>query len=253
MSQSYPHGPRSDRPFIVTPYVPGPDGRLVAQLPSSCPISGECGATGCRLSVRQYRPRKTGPRHRLTVVSCATHDCTFTLYPPGYAPYRRQPVLRVAPDGRPIVGEGSGGQPDNLEGTVFEAAVEARSGRPWARESCSHSPDRWWGTQGRHLALAACLVGVARELGDRVRSSIATVLSVDTLRLREGARAVGYRAIGEAICAVLAQLSGGSRRAQQLLLCGHLAGSWGEPLHWDSERRVLERSPFRPPRTEAPG
>jgi hypothetical protein len=250
MPASYPHRPRLDRPFIVTLYVPGPDGRLTAQIPSCCPAGRECGEPDCRLSIERHRSRKTGPKHPLTMLWCETHRRAFTLYPPGYAPCRRQPVLRVSPDGQPILGEGDAQQTD-FGGTVFEAALDARQGEPWARESGEESPLQSWGTQGRHLRLAARLVGVARDLSDRARCAIATVLSVATLELIDGARAVGYRAIGEAVCAVLEQLRGGARRARQLLLCGQLAGSWGEPLHWDAERQFLERSPFPAAGTEA--
>ncbi len=250
MPGSYPCRPRSNRPFIVTPYIAGPDGRLTAQIPSCCPAGCGSGEAGCRLWIERHRPRKTGPQHALTVLWCRTHRCAFTLYPPAYAPYRRQAVLRVAPDGEPIRGEGDPQQTD-FGGTVFEAALDAKRGRAWARESGKQSPEQWWGTQGRHMRLAARLAGVARDLGERVRHAIATVLSVATLELIEGTRAAGYRGIGTAICAVLGRLRGGARRARQLLLCGHLSGNWGEPLHWDAQRRFLERSPFPAAGTEA--
>jgi hypothetical protein len=124
------------------------------------------------------------------VLWCRTHRCAFTLYPPAFAPYRRQAVLRVAPDGQPIRGEGDPQQTD-FGGTVFEAALDAKRGQPWARESGMGAQERWWGTQGRHLRLGARLAGVARDLSDRVRCSIATVLSVATLQLIEGARGGG--------------------------------------------------------------
>jgi hypothetical protein len=176
---------------------------------------------------------------------CRTHDCGFTLYPPGYAPYRRQPVMRVAPDGAPIYGEGDRQRTDFSQ-TLFEAALDAKQGQAWARESdrFHDPPQRWWGTQGRHLRRGARLLGLAGDLSDRVRSCIAAVLSVPQLVLREGTRAVGYRAIGQAICEVLEQIPGAARRALHLLVCGSLSGLWGEALYWDAQRQVLERSAF---------
>lgn len=53
------------------------------------------------------RARKTGPVHQLYMVECRALGAVFTLYPPGYAPYRRQAVLRLAPESDPIRGEGS--------------------------------------------------------------------------------------------------------------------------------------------------
>jgi len=153
--------------------------------------------------------------------------------------------MSVAADGKPIQGKEDRQRTDFAQ-TVFESALDAKEGRAWAREPDSYddAPEQWWPTQGRHLALTARLVGIARDLSEPVRSSIAAVLSVNHLQLREGSRAAGYRAVGQAICDVLEQMRGGARRALQLLICGSLAGLWGEPLYWDAQRQVIERSPF---------
>jgi hypothetical protein len=253
MASFYPASPRQSRPFICTPYVSGPDGRLVATMPDRCPTRAcsPCTRADCDLRTAYYRHRKTGPGHSLAVVHCRTHGAAYTLYPPGYAPYRRQSVLRLAHDGSPILHpKGRDAERADFDGTLFESALDARDGVAWARDSDKpRPPERYWPTQGRHLSLAARITGVARELGERVRVSIAMVLSVDCLGLHEGARATGYRAIGKAICTVLAKLRGQACRALDLLRCGALVGSWGEPLHWDADRRVLERAPFPTPGT----
>jgi hypothetical protein len=36
-------------------------------------------------------------------------------------------------------------------------------------------------------------------------------------------------------------------------VCGYLIGHWGEPMFWDAERCVLERSPFCAAGTSPPG
>jgi hypothetical protein len=151
-------------------------------------------------------------------------------------------VVRLSPDGKELAGRDSSTQA--FLDTPFEAAFDARSGRAWARESGELAPERWWSTQGRHLSLAARLVGVAGDLAERVRDSIASVLSVGALVLRERSRARGYREIGAAVCAVLSRLRTGPKRPRQLLVSGHLIGRWGEPMHWDVRRGVLRRSPF---------
>lgn len=245
MPRSYSKRSPLSRPFIVTPYSADADGELVAEMPVCCPLSGGAPSTEpCRLVIDHHRKRKTGPRHALTVVACRTHGCGFTLYPAGFAPYLRQPVTQVAPDGGPVPGSGDG---DEFTDTLFEAAVDAKAGRAWARatETEDAPPERWWGTQGRHLRFAARLVGVAHDLADAVREAIAAALSVSALVLREHSVARGYRAIGEAVCDVLGRLRGGPRRAWQLLVCGHLVGRWGAPWRWDAQRAVMERSPFQ--------
>jgi len=242
MSRSYPTRSPLSRPFIVSPYSPDAAGQLVAAMPAFCPLSeGVPSTEPCRLAIDHHRKRKTGPCHPLTVVACRTHRCRFTLYPAGYAPYLRQPVLQVAPDGEPVAGVG-----DELADTLFEAAFDAKEGRAWARATAAEDepPERWWGTQGRHLRFAARLVGVAHDLADGVRETIAAALSVSTLVLREHSFARGYRAIGEAVCDVLGRLRGGPRRGWRILVCGHLAGHWGAPWRWDGKRAVMERSPF---------
>lgn len=244
MPTSYPDAPRSHRPFIVTPYVVGSGGKLEPEMPSAC-TKGASAGEWCRLSMHHWRKRKTGPGHPLAVIACRTHDVGFTLYPPGYGPYRRQPLQRLSPDGRAL---GVETDPDaaELAGTLFEAASDARAGRAWARagDAGDRLPERWWSTQGRHLGLAARLVGIASELAEKMRERVAAVLSVGTLALMEKSKARGYREIGEAVCAVLAAVGRGPRRSRQLLLCGHLVGRWGEPMHWDARSGVLRRSPF---------
>jgi hypothetical protein len=223
---------------------------MAAVVPASCPVKGDPGKEGeCHLVHQHRRGRKTGPKLALLVIKCRSHGVAFTLYPHGYGPYRRQSVAKVAPDGRPILAPSESVEA-SFEGTVFEAATDAKQGRRWARDTGAEVPDRWWSTQGRHLRLAARLLGVAQELTDKVRESIAAVLSVGTLQLRELCQAKGYRAIGQSVCTVLSSLKlsslkeGWAWHAQQLLICGHLVGQWGEPLHWDATRGVLVRSPF---------
>ena len=240
MPASYPDTPRSHRPFIVTPYLAGPLGELEAQMPAVCPLGVDSSGSLCSLRLHHLRARKSGPCHRLAVVVCRTHGRCFTLYPPGHRPFGRQPLVRLSPDGQELAGSVD----EVFIATPFEAALDARSGRAWARETDGRPPERWWSTQGRHLSLAARVCGVAQELAERVRESIGAVLSVGVLVLRERSRARGYRQVGQAVCDVLARLQRGSKRARQLLLCGHLIGRWGEPLHWDARRGVLRRSPF---------
>jgi len=151
--------------------------------------------------------------------------------------------MTVAPDGQLIYGEGDR-QRTQFGDTVFDAALNAKGERQPLTKPSERPPKKPSRSCRRQLQLAARVVGVARGLSDRVRLPIATILSVATLHLREGSRAAGHWGIAKAVRWVLRRLRAGPRTAMQLLVCGHLAGLWGEPLHWDDQRQVLKRSPF---------
>ena len=243
----YPAAPSPRSPFVVTSYIPDCSGVPTAVVPSLCPQGTAVGSACCAVTIDHLRHRKSGPQHPLAVARCSVHGLGFTLYPLGYAPYRRQQVLKLAPDGT-ADRAGAGGLREEFERTVFDAALDGAEGRPWARDSDDEIPDRWWSTQGRHLRLAARLLGMIAP--ERLRDRIAAALSVSGLRQREGAVAKGFRAVSTAICGLLSKLRGApAARAYALLVCGHLAGHWGEPMRWDRAREDLIRSPFCAPGT----
>jgi hypothetical protein len=227
------------RPFVVTPYtLCEGDEELRPTIPDECPVSATGGSREpCRIHVHQRRKRKTGPGYPLFVVCCDVHSCTFTLYPPGFAPYQRQGVLQLSPCGKRVFGEGEAAQTD-FRTTMFEAAVD---------------PQNQGRREVRRDRRSARVVGFSRHLDDRQRSQIASSLSVPTgplhYWLTESSR--GTRT---AVREVLAQLTGTRKyRASKLLVAGHLAGCWGEPLFYDVDREDIIRSPFcRSQRPERP-
>jgi hypothetical protein len=241
--------------FVTSPYSPGPDGVLGAALPTMCPFRS-AGDGPCDVRRHWRRARKTGPGFDLAIVRCHTHGHAFTLYPPGYAPYQRKPVLALAPDGNyPIAESQPAGRLDVFEGTLFEAAIDGERHEAWARSSEGGAPaERWWSTQGRHLQTALKILGVAPGTDTRGRERIAAALSVDHLLLRDLSRsdASGYHARSRTVCAVLRRLRRVTRLALRLLYCGRLIECWGVPCIWDPARRVLDRLPFRLPRIRAP-
>lgn len=238
----YPTDPGPRPPFIVTSYLPDEDGVPTAVVPDLCPHGAPKGSADCSVTIDHLRHRKTGPRHPLAVARCWIHGLGFTLYPHGFAPYRRQQVARLTPDGSADPSEAEGLRGD-FEDTVFAGALDGADGCPWARDSDDEIPERWWSTQGRHLRFAAGLLGMVTP--ERARESIAAVLSASGLQQRESALAKGYRAVGTAICGLLSKLRGSpAARGYALLVCGYFAGHWGEPMRWDPTRKDLLRSPF---------
>jgi hypothetical protein len=237
--------------FIVTPYFHVGDG-FDADLPDRCPAYIDDGPA-CTIRAHAQRHRKTGPTFRLRIARCLTHRKYFTLYPHGFGPYAREPVIRCAPDGTDIVPEEPTKPLAEYEETLFDAALDADRGIAWARDSGDAIPTHWWSTQLRHLAQAARLLGLPRDLADHVRDLIAATLRIPGLLLREHGAAHGYRAIGSAVCAVLTRLAGSvGGRALRLLHCRHLATGRRRPRVWDPMRRRFERVPFRHAGTAAP-
>lgn len=261
MSEKFSHNlAKNARKFFVpTPYSPGPNGTLEPAIPKVCPLR-RAADRPCRVRLHHWRQRKTGPDWALAVVRCHEHKRTFTLYPPGYAPYQRLPVVALAPDGRAPLCEAHSRRPlEVFEGTLFEAAIDGEANRAWARNSENGSSEQHWSTQRRHIRLASRLLGTSADTPPRLREHLAGVLSVEELFLSDQARAdgSGYRASSEAICAVLRRVvkSAPRRRANlglRLLLCGYLAGCWGLPFSWDPERESFEPVPFRLPPIRAP-
>lgn len=215
-------------------------------MPDSCGLR-KPGDPPCDIRQHHLRPRKTGPCYPLTVVKCHTHAIPFTLYPPGFGPYQRKPVLLLAPEGTAVLHEKSEDPLPDFDGTLFEAALDAKEGRARARNPAKDLRDGWWTTQCRHLEMALKLLGLLGTTTDRVRETIAAVLSVACLLLRDESRIPepGYQSRGHAVCAVLEALTGSAAlRASRLLFCGYVIGKWGRPWTWDPSRRCLETLPF---------
>lgn len=240
LARCYPRLPRRAaallRPFVLVQYLPGAGGRLTPEPPDRCPRSLEEQAAGnCAVRIDHVRRRKTGPEFPLTVCRCRPHGIAFTLYPAGFAPYQRQPTLRVGPGGEAVLPDAASVTliSRDFDGSLFEAAFSAAAGEPWARDSDAFVPERWWSTQLRRLSFASRLLGLAAEIGTEVRVSIAHVLDVPALRLQDlGGALTGYRTAGTAISSVLSALRRVPKRAFDLLTCAHLAGFWGEPVRW---------------------
>ncbi len=234
------------RDFVVAPYSPDSEGVLVPVLPTECPMHSASGP--CDVRRKSLRSRKTGPRFALTVAKCHRHGTIFTIYPPGYAPYQRAPVLALSADGAAILGEDgkARGDLDTFEDSVFQAALDARQRKAWPRDSNDGVPERWWSTQRRHLELALSLTGIGKAIDERTRQLISTVLGVPLLLIREESRRrlSGYQHRGAAVWNVIAAVQPGRQRALRLLLAGHLAGRWGRPRSCHPKSRCLEELPF---------
>jgi hypothetical protein len=204
----------------------------------------------------------------LLVMRCATHQRSFTLYPPGYAPYGRSRLAPVVPDGSAVLTdrgqqvdrrEGAGAA-DRFAGTYFGAALDAARGELWPsgwQQPVDAGPSaRWSSTQARRTRTASRLLGVALELPLETRVLVAEALGVEALLLHEESRklgaSAGVSATSRAVAAVLALLPSSGCLVDRLAEAGHVVGLWPEPWRWDPRRGVLQPRPFRPVGTRSP-
>lgn len=193
--------------FVIGAYA---DGALF-ELPAECPSrSTEC---PCDIVVHALRARKTGPPHPLAVCRCHAHGLSFAIYPLGFVPYSRRPLLDAP------------GAPTTESPSFASVAREAASGVAWTR-AAPGGTDRWWTTQTRLLLR---LVQAFGGLAGSTRDVVAVALGLPLRVLARVAEATGFRARGRAVTDVLEALGGDLDR---LLLAGALAGCWGAPWRW---------------------
>jgi hypothetical protein len=211
---------------------------LVA-IPTRC-VWWEAGADECDVRLHLWRPRNTGPCHPLAVLKCH-HGSAFTLYPPGYGPYKRKSVApmsgagEVARIGGDVDGGKEIGEPA-YEGTVHGAAMDASRGERWPRESPADDPRRRR-TQDRYIAQSAMLLGLANELAEQVAQDIAECLCVPYLALSDlrnrYSTALTYQEKGAAIVSALALIPADRTLGDRLLQSGFIGGMWRHPVRWD--------------------
>jgi hypothetical protein len=193
-------------------------------------------------------------------MKCKVHKKFSTVYPLGYVPYGRQPLLAVVPDGKPLQEPkaGAASKPDldaPWRDTMFQAALDAAEREPWPREPEKPS-NRWWPQQRRMLAWAMKLLGLGSDAGSRTALLIASVLAVPMMLLKEGIDSIrakpGYYRRGRAICSVLRSMPPDFNRLDRLLAAGHHAGLWGQPYRWDPRTQTLSALVFQPAGTGVP-
>lgn len=180
---------------------------------------------------------------------------TFALYPPGYVPYGRAALAPIDGESQVLqetkdVEAGNGvvcnekAKQLAWNATIFRAALDAKAGLAWPRESCRDAFGSWR-TQGRWLTVIATWLGLT--YGDDKQWSYAGSLGVPTLTLREAsagyASAKGYVARGRAAALVVDALSAlavtGRLLLDLLLVAGFVAGLWGKALRWDGRTEML--------------
>lgn len=238
------------RDFVVVDYDLTAWGEFVPRRPAQCLRRGAKGDR-CRLVVNHWRERATLGVGRLLVLECRTHGVSFTVYPRTVAPYQRAPTLAATPDGHETAPSAEGGESPGLQGTLFEAAEEAREGGKWhSREPASRkevdAPEpgvlRWRASRLRQLERAEDLLGLSAELDDTARVERASVLGVEAVQLKQVSATASQGTLGQrggAVCELLEAMprsasSAPGCRLERLLWAGYQAGLWGRPWIWET-------------------
>lgn len=222
-------------PFLVAAYVPGGAGEWAPSvLPTACPWSD--GVAVCRVSHDHRRARKTGPRIPVAVLSCATHDRRFTVYPCGHVPYGREAVAPVDLDGRVLTVAVVDVAPTGLDPcapwrqTRYGAVLDAARGKAWPRDG----PGSCWTTQLRRLDELAALLGLDPAPSPALGEQLARHVDLPRLSLIDDsqhlAQAHGYEKRGVALRTTLERVSRGGCILERVLACGSLVGLW-RPVH----------------------
>jgi len=196
-------------------------------------------AEECELREHSWRPRSTGPEHRLRILRCLSHGVFFTLYPPGFVPYARRALAPVDESGEASPAEDEHEAPQGRwRGTVLDAALDAAGGERWVRDDepgpCGKP---LYATQARWLVRLERLFGLALEQTSAVVEGIRQRLG---LSLTEHARARRQvlatrrlRERGQALVALAAVVTADDQLWARVLGAGHLAELWPEPWLWE--------------------
>jgi hypothetical protein len=210
----------------------------LVEIPLRC-IHFEEGMDACRVVKNGWGIRDTGPCHLLRRVKCH-HGPGYRLYPPGYAPYQREPVAPVDSDGEMVrVGEGDTPLKKGVfawRRTFFGAVLDAAQGICWSRWS-PVGDSRRRRTQRRYMEIAATLLGLSAEVDEGVSQRIAECLGIAWLYLSDRRKvyqsAVTYMELGPVIVAVLEMIPVDRSLSHRLLTAGFIVGLWGRPKRWD--------------------
>lgn len=148
----------------------------------------------CQVRRHEKRERAFGPGYPLQVVVCVTHEVCFTLYPYGWTPWGRQPVLAM--QRRRAV----------WHKTVFLAAVAAATGQLWPEEA--DGEDGSWrraSTQRRQIGRAGHILGLwgTKTHRDHALEELGVSLSDHRQAQNEWAQAANRRVRARVICRLL--------------------------------------------------
>ena len=187
-----------------------------------------------------WRNRVHGPGFPICSMLCIDDNVSFTVYPPGWTPFGREPVVALDHRGR-IVTPDEGECP--WEDTVFDAVIDASSGDTWP-DAVTLGPSapvdddvehpRCRRTQRRHIAGAMRLFGIDAAGTRRERELVCRTMTLDLVPLEIAASHIrdgpSLKVRGEEGAKVLEQLPSVVATINGLLALGRSRGFWGPAL-----------------------
>lgn len=188
-------------------------------------------------------------------MECDRHHVSFTLYPPGYVPYGREPLTPdITVDGRYIVSEATDNHDyqirlERFGGTFFQAAVDAGLSEIWPKEETTGSLVPRFSTQLRKLDKITRLMGIHRHTTDGQSEEIADVLGIPGQLLTDARNHCMHhpsnmKTKGRAVCKLLLYHSPGFSFFEPILNAGSIAGLWPSPYFFHPAGGFLKKGVF---------
>jgi hypothetical protein len=227
------------RGFVNSPYLADSDGVLRAVMPASCPkarVEGSC-------CIRRFalRERVCGPGYLLELFHCTNHEVHFTVYPPGWIPHKRAPLVFLAPDGSAILCDDAASNKNSYSVwsfSLFKGVIAAGMGVLWPEEKqlgveavVTAEFSGVTKTQKRMLKLFMKIFGVARLSHRKLRERVSSLLNLPIVLFENSRKKMNgrsrdpplWRIRGESGKGILESIAASERNFHKVLILMNLA------------------------------
>jgi hypothetical protein len=195
----------ANRIFVTGLYHVTKEGSVEAEIPHRCPQARLDGT--CRIKKFGTRERAFGAPYPFRTCLCVAHNYHFTVYPPGWFPYARNPIVQLAPDGKPIeiVHTDTGSEEASpWSFTIFKSVIAAAAGRLWPEEkqlgvADSPLPVNYHGvarTQKRGIKFFMKTFGLLKTSHHKLREKVCDLLGIEMTTLPNSKEKMNTRSRG---------------------------------------------------------
>jgi hypothetical protein len=195
----------SNRIFVTGLYHVAKDGGIEAKIPERCPRAESDGT--CRITKFSTRKRTCGMGYPLWICICSNHNYHFTVYPPGWIPFARNPIVHLTPDGKPIEivhSDSDSEEASPWSFTMFKSVIAAAAGRLWPEEkqlgvTGSPLPVNYHGvarTQKRGIKFFMKTFGLLQQSHHKWREKVCDLLGIEMAMLQNSREKMNARSRG---------------------------------------------------------